>query len=71
MKRSGIAVRTMRGSGSPPIDALALIRLVDDPDLRARLGVGARRRALERHTWAAHVEGIIDALKRREIMRWK
>ncbi|MEE9471320.1 MAG: glycosyltransferase family 4 protein, partial [Gemmatimonadota bacterium] len=51
--------------------ASALTRLVDDPDLRERLGAGARRRALEKHTWAAHVEGIIEALKGRGIVGWK
>ncbi|MEE9291544.1 MAG: glycosyltransferase family 4 protein [Acidobacteriota bacterium] len=49
----------------------ALIRLVDDPDLRERLGAGARGRALEKHTWTTHVEGIIDALQRQGIVEWK
>ncbi len=48
----------------------ALVRLVDDPLLRMRLGEAARRRALERHTWEAHVGGIIEALRERGLLRW-
>src|SRR5882672_581080 len=39
----------------PPDDpdalAAAIVRLVDDPCLRIRLGAAARQAAVERHTW--------------------
>ncbi|MFQ5878390.1 MAG: glycosyltransferase family 4 protein [Acidobacteriota bacterium] len=58
----------------PPGDeaalARAIIALLDDPDLRSRLGAQARRRALERHTWDAHVRGLVSELRRRDLVRW-
>ena len=58
----------------PPGDeaalARALVRLVDDAALRARLGAAARARALERHTWTANVRGVIDRLRDRGILQW-
>jgi glycosyltransferase involved in cell wall biosynthesis len=51
----------------PPRDVNALERaierLVEDVELRARLGRNARARALERHTWREHVRRTIDALE--------
>lgn len=51
----------------PPADATALARalarLADDPALRARLGAEARRVALARYTWHAHVGRLVDALE--------
>jgi len=42
----------------PPALAEALIRLLTDPNLRARLGKAARERALTRFTARQHVEGV-------------
>jgi len=36
--------------------------LIDDPDLRARLGAAARREAVAKYSWSAHVERILGAL---------
>ena len=51
----------------PPGDAralaTALARLVDDEAMRKGLGVEARRVAIERFTWRAHVGRTIEALK--------
>ena len=51
----------------PPgdVDALAraIRRLVDNRELRDSLGRRARQRALEQHTWRAHVQRTIDALE--------
>jgi len=58
----------------PPADEAALARaivdLADDPRRRAALGAAARRRALEAHTWQAHVGGILEALTSRGLLRW-
>jgi glycosyltransferase involved in cell wall biosynthesis len=58
----------------PPGDeealARALVRLVDDPSLRNRLGAAARARALERHTWTANVRGVLDRLRELGLLRW-
>jgi glycosyltransferase involved in cell wall biosynthesis len=58
----------------PPGDeatlARAIVGLADDPERRAALGAAARRRALEKHTWQAHVGGIFDALRARGLVRW-
>lgn len=59
----------------PPADEAALTRaildLAADPSRRATLGAAARRRAIERHTWQAHVGGILDALAARGLLRWE
>jgi glycosyltransferase involved in cell wall biosynthesis len=48
----------------PPGDAGALAvgvkRVLDDPDLRARLGAAARERVLDNFTWAAMAKGTVD-----------
>jgi glycosyltransferase involved in cell wall biosynthesis len=58
----------------PPGDegalAAALVRLVDDAALRARLGAAARARALERHTWTANVRGVVERLRDLGLLRW-
>jgi glycosyltransferase involved in cell wall biosynthesis len=50
----------------PPDDAealaLAIIRLVDDACLRARLGRAARAVAEQRHTWRQNAERVLDCL---------
>ena len=50
----------------PPGDDVALAHglavLVDDPDLRARLGAAARREAVATYSWTAHVRRILSAL---------
>lgn len=43
--------------------AAGIERLVDDPQLRMRLGAAARQRALERHTWVSHTRRIVEALE--------
>jgi glycosyltransferase involved in cell wall biosynthesis len=47
------------------IDALsqALLRLVHDRDMRARLGAAAKRRALERPTWEASAALFFAAVR--------
>jgi glycosyltransferase involved in cell wall biosynthesis len=58
----------------PPGDeaalAGALVKLLDDAPLRARLGEAARARALERHTWTANVRGVVDRLRDLGLLRW-
>jgi glycosyltransferase involved in cell wall biosynthesis len=59
---------------APPGDEAALadriLRLIDDPDLRRRLGEEARRRVVERHTWDVHVHSILQGLRDRGLVRW-
>jgi glycosyltransferase involved in cell wall biosynthesis len=47
----------------PPDDpealAAAIVRLVDDPCLRTRLGNTARQAAVERHTWRQNAERLL------------
>ena len=58
----------------PPGDeaalARAIVRLLDDAPLRARLGEAARRRAVERHTWTANVRGVIERLRELGLVPW-
>ena len=48
----------------PPADPSALtnaiLDLLQDPEERARIGENGRRRVLERFTWRAHAQGLID-----------
>jgi glycosyltransferase involved in cell wall biosynthesis len=48
-------------------DALcqAIVRLVDDPGLRARLGAAAREAAVAEHTWRHNAERLLAALEAR------
>jgi glycosyltransferase involved in cell wall biosynthesis len=41
----------------------AIMRLVNSPDLRARLGQAARRAAVARHTWAHNARRVLDAYR--------
>ena len=54
---------------SPPGDvdaaAAAILRLLDDPELRVRLGDAALAEARERYSWKAHARRILDALAAR------
>jgi glycosyltransferase involved in cell wall biosynthesis len=49
--------------GDPDALASALERLMDNPDLAWRLGRNARERAVERHTWTAHVGHVLAGLE--------
>jgi glycosyltransferase involved in cell wall biosynthesis len=48
--------------GDVPAAARAVVRLLNDDALRARLGQAALEQAIERHSWGAHVERILQAL---------
>ena len=52
----------------PPDDADALcsaiLRLIDDAQLRIHLGHAARQAAEERHTWQQNAERVLGALTR-------
>jgi glycosyltransferase involved in cell wall biosynthesis len=52
---------------TPPDDAEALaaavVRLVDDADLRARLGAAARAAAVRHHTWRQNAERVLGCLE--------
>jgi len=48
----------------------AIVRLIDDGDLRRRLGAAARREAVERHTWDARARVLVDRLRAMELVRW-
>lgn len=41
--------------------ARAIIKLVESPDLRARLGARAREVAVQRHTWTRNAERVLQA----------
>jgi glycosyltransferase involved in cell wall biosynthesis len=47
-------------TGDPGALAAALIRLLGDPDLRARLGAAGRARVLARFTWARAAQGTAE-----------
>jgi glycosyltransferase involved in cell wall biosynthesis len=53
----------------PPDDAPALVsaitRLIDAPDLRARLAAAARAAAVAEHTWQQNAARVIAALEAR------
>ncbi len=55
----GIAALTV-----PPNDpselAIAIGRMLDDPELRARIGQAGRERVLDRFTWRRSAEGMIE-----------
>jgi glycosyltransferase involved in cell wall biosynthesis len=39
----------------------AIMRLINSPDLRERLGVAARREAIAKHTWTHNARRVLDA----------
>ena len=41
--------------------ARAIVKLVESPDLRARLGAGAREAAVQNHTWTRNAERVLQA----------
>jgi glycosyltransferase involved in cell wall biosynthesis len=47
----------------PEALAAAILRLVDDPELRLRLGKEGRARMLERHTIQRTIDGVIDVYR--------
>jgi glycosyltransferase involved in cell wall biosynthesis len=47
---------------NPQALADAIVRLVDDADLRTRLGNAARQTAEQRHTWRQNAQRVIDCL---------
>jgi glycosyltransferase involved in cell wall biosynthesis len=55
----GIAALTV-----PPNDpselAIAIGRMLDDPELRARIGTAGRERVLDRFTWRRSAQGMIE-----------
>jgi glycosyltransferase involved in cell wall biosynthesis len=54
-------VLTAPGDARAAADAVA--DLLDDPDLRRRLGEGALQRATQTYSWRAHTRRILDALQ--------
>jgi glycosyltransferase involved in cell wall biosynthesis len=50
--------------GDVPAAACAVVRLLEDEALRARLGRAALDEALGRYSWDAHVARILKALER-------
>jgi glycosyltransferase involved in cell wall biosynthesis len=54
-------VLTAPGDARAAADAVA--DLLDDPDLRRRLGEGALQRATQTYSWRAHTRRILDALE--------
>ena len=49
--------------GDPDAAAAAVVRLLGDPPLRARLGTAALERAATAYSWRAHTARILDALR--------
>ena len=45
---------------TPSALAAAILDLLDDPELRARIGAAGRARVLERFTWRAHAVGLVE-----------
>lgn len=47
-------------TNDPSALAIAIGRLLDEPDLRVRIGAAGRHRVLDRFTWRKSAEGMID-----------
>jgi glycosyltransferase involved in cell wall biosynthesis len=41
----------------------AIIKLADDPALRAKLGANAREDAVNKHTWVKNADRVVEYLK--------
>jgi glycosyltransferase involved in cell wall biosynthesis len=58
----------------PPGDeaalAAAILRLIDRPEERDRLGAAARSAAVSRHTWEARAGGLLSRLRGMGLVRW-
>jgi len=46
--------------GDPQALAVAIGRMLDEPQLRERIGAAGRTRALEKFTWKATAEGTVE-----------
>ncbi len=46
--------------GDPSALAAALLRLLGDAELRSRIGAAGRDRVLDRFTWRATAEGMVE-----------
>jgi len=57
-------------AGDAEMLAAAIVRLIDDGDLRRSLGAAARREAVERHTWDARARDLTERLRAMELVRW-
>ncbi len=58
--RDGAGLLVRPGDAADLAQGLRVV--VDDPDLRSRLGTVARTRAVERYTWRHHTQAVLDAL---------
>ena len=59
-----ISLRALMQVGGTNVNS-ALLRLLDDPELRTRLGDAALAEARDRYSWKAHTRRILDALAAR------
>jgi glycosyltransferase involved in cell wall biosynthesis len=57
--RNGDAARTV-APADPSALMSAILDLLIDPEQRARIADNGRRRVLERFTWRAHAQGLVD-----------
>jgi glycosyltransferase involved in cell wall biosynthesis len=57
--RDGDAARTV-APADPSALMSAILDLLNDPEQRARIADNGRRRVLERFTWRAHAQGLVD-----------
>jgi glycosyltransferase involved in cell wall biosynthesis len=57
--RNGDAARTV-APADPSALMSAILDLLNDPEQRARIADNGRRRVLERFTWRAHAQGLVD-----------
>ena len=57
--------------GDPEALAVAISRMLGDPELRTRIGAGGRARVLNRFTWKVSAEGTVEQLRGELADRWK
>lgn len=55
--------------GDPDALSAALIRLVEDPDRRARMGAAGRRLVEDRHSWSQRARDLLEELPAMEVTR--